>query len=85
MSELAEKRNVTMTEIALAWLLTEAASPVAGATKISHVEGAVKSFELVLTEEETAYLEELYIPHALTVSIKVLMPYSDLTIESVTG
>ena len=64
-SELAEKRNVTMTEIALAWLLTKAASPVAGATKISHVEGAVKSVDLVLTEKETAYLEELYIPNAL--------------------
>ena len=64
-SELAEKRNVTMTEIALAWLLTKAASPVVGATKISHVEGAVKSVEFVLTEKETAYLEELYVPHAL--------------------
>lgn len=64
-SELAEKRNVTMTEIALAWLLTKVDSPVVGATKISHVEVAVKSVDLVLTEKETAYLEELYIPHAL--------------------
>lgn len=64
-SELAEKRNVTMIEIALAWLLTKAASPVVGATKISHVEGAVKSVEFVLTEKETTYLEELYVPHAL--------------------
>ncbi len=65
-SELAEKRRVSMTEISLAWLLTKVTSPVVGATKISHIEGAAKAAELVLTEEECAYLEELYVPHALT-------------------
>ncbi len=65
-SELAEKRSVSMTEISLAWLLTKVTSPVVGATKISHIEGAAKAAELVLTEEECAYLEELYVPHALT-------------------
>lgn len=65
-AELAEKRGVSMTEISLAWLLTKVTSPVAGATKISHIEGAAKAAELVLTEEECTYLEELYVPHALT-------------------
>lgn len=64
-SELAQKRGVSMTEISLAWLLTKVTSPVVGATKISHVEGAAKAAELVLTDEEIAYLEELYVPHAL--------------------
>lgn len=64
-SELAQKRGVSMTEISLAWLLTKATSPVVGATKISHIEGAAKAAELVLTDEEIAYLEELYVPHAL--------------------
>lgn len=64
-SELAEKRGVSMTEISLAWLLTKVTSPVVGATKISHMEGAAKAAELELTEEECAYLEELYVPHAL--------------------
>lgn len=64
-SELAQKRGVSMTEISLAWLLTKVTSPVAGATKISHIEGAAKAAELVLTDEEIAYLEELYVPHAL--------------------
>lgn len=40
--EIAEKRNITMTEISFAWLLTKAASPVAGATKFLHIEGAQK-------------------------------------------
>ena len=54
-----------MTEISLAWLLGKVASPVVGATKISHVEGAARAAELELTPEETAYLEEPYIPHRL--------------------
>lgn len=54
-----------MTEISLAWLLQKVTSPVVGATKLSHVEGAAKAVDLVLTPEETAYLEEPYLPHKL--------------------
>ena len=64
-SELAEKHGVTMTEISLAWLLTKVTSPVVGATKMHHIEGAVKAVDLELSAEEIAYLEELYIPHSL--------------------
>ena len=64
-AELAEKRGVSMTEIALAWLLTKVTAPVVGATKFSHVDGAVKAVELELTADEIGYLEELYVPHAL--------------------
>lgn len=54
-----------MTEISLAWLLTKAAAPVAGATKLHHIEGAARAVELSLTGEEIAYLEEPYLPHRL--------------------
>ncbi len=64
-SELAEKHGVTMTEISLAWLLSKVASPIVGATKLSHIEGAARAVDLELTEEETAYLEEPYVPHPL--------------------
>ncbi|MBQ9472155.1 MAG: aldo/keto reductase [Ruminococcus sp.] len=64
-SELAEKRGVTMTEISLGWLLTKVSSPVVGATKLRHIEGAAKAVELELTADETAYLEEPYVPHPL--------------------
>lgn len=64
-AELAEKRGVSMTEISLAWLLQKVAAPVVGATKLSHIEGAARSVELALFPEETAYLEELYLPHEL--------------------
>lgn len=64
-AELAEKRGVTMTEISLAWLLTKVTSPLVGATKRHHVEGAAKATEFALTLEETAYLEAPYVPHNL--------------------
>ena len=64
-AELAERRGVSMTEISLAWLLSKAAAPVVGATRLHHVEGAARAAELQLTPEECAWLEEPYVPHPL--------------------
>ena len=64
-AQLAQQRGVSMTEIALAWLLEKVASPVVGATKLSHIEGAAKAVDLKLTPQEMTYLEEEYLPHKL--------------------
>lgn len=64
-SQVAGRRGVSMTEVALGWLLQKVEAPVVGATKLSHVDGAAKAVDLKLTEDEMAYLEELYVPHAL--------------------
>ncbi len=64
-AELADKHGVSMTEISLSWLLTKAASPVVGATKLHHIEGAANAVDLELSPEELAYLEEPYVPHKL--------------------
>ena len=64
-AKLAEKYQATMTEISLAWLLTKVTSPVVGATKAGHVDGAANAVKLRLAEEDIAYLEELYTPHPL--------------------
>ena len=64
-AELARVHGVAMTEIALAWLMGKGAIPVAGATKLNHVEGAARAAALTLTEEEVAYLEACYMPHPL--------------------
>ena len=58
-AELAEKHGVSMTEISLAWLLAKVTSPVVGATKLHHIEGAVKAVDFILSEEEG------YVPHSL--------------------
>lgn len=64
-AEIAEKRNMTRIQIALGWLLSKVASPVVGATKFSHIEGAVSAVPVRLTDEEIKYLEEPYTPHKL--------------------
>ena len=64
-AELADRRGVSMTEISLAWLLTKVTAPVVGATKLRHVEGAVRAVELTLTPAEIRWLEAPYVPHAL--------------------
>ncbi|MBQ1463189.1 MAG: aldo/keto reductase [Ruminococcus sp.] len=63
--EIAEKHGVSMTEISLAWLLTKVTSPVVGATKLHHIEGAAKAVDITLSDDETAYLEQPYVPHPL--------------------
>lgn len=63
-SELAEKKDVTMTQIALAWQFAKGvAAPIIGATKAKYFDDAVGSFDVKLTQQEITYLEEAYIPH----------------------
>ncbi len=62
---LAQKKEMTRIQIALGWLLSKVDAPIVGATKISHVEEAIKAVGVHLTEEEISYLEESYIPHKL--------------------
>ena len=64
-NELAGNYGVSMTEVSLAWLLTKVTSPVVGATKLHHIEGAAKAVDLELSADEIAYLEEPYVPHPL--------------------
>lgn len=64
-AELAANHHVSMTEVSLAWLLTKAMSPVVGATKFHHIDGAARAVDIRLTEEEIFYLEEPYVPHPL--------------------
>lgn len=69
--DLAEKYQVPMSEIALAWEWAKGvASPIVGATKASHMDDAVKALDVELTPEDIAYLEELYVPHPITGAIK---------------
>lgn len=64
-ASLAKTHGVTMTEVALAWLLEKVAAPVVGMTKFHHIEGAVRAVDLNLISEEMSYLEEAYVPHRL--------------------
>ena len=63
--EIAKAKDVSMTEISLAWLLTKTTSPIIGATKLHHIDGVIKALNTTLTNEEIAYLEAPYVPHKL--------------------
>lgn len=63
-SELAQRYEVTMTQIALAWQFYKGvASPIIGATKMAYFDDAVGALDVQLRPEDVAYLEELYLPH----------------------
>ena len=72
--ELADRYDVEMTQISLAWLLTKVESPIVGATKLHHIEGAVKSLDVRLTADDIRYLEEPYVPHNLSGVMAVNKP-----------
>ena len=65
--DLAQKRGVKPTQIALAWLLHKpgVTSPIIGASKIEHLKDAVEALDLVLSQEEIKLLEEPYQPHPI--------------------
>ena len=66
--ELAGRRKVVAAEIALAWILHQpgVTSPIIGTTKPEHLDGAVAALDIKLDSEELTFLEELYIPHAVS-------------------
>jgi aryl-alcohol dehydrogenase-like predicted oxidoreductase len=65
-NEIANKRAVPPSQIALAWLFHKpvVASTIVGATKPHHLEDAMGALSLKLSDEEINQLEELYLPHA---------------------
>jgi aryl-alcohol dehydrogenase-like predicted oxidoreductase len=56
-----------MARVALAWILSRPAvtAPIIGASKAHHVDDAVGAFDVHLTEDEIARLEEPYRPHPI--------------------
>jgi aryl-alcohol dehydrogenase-like predicted oxidoreductase len=64
---VAAERGVAPAEAALAWLLAQPAvtAPIIGATKLSHLDAAIRAVELTLSDEEIARLEAPYRPHAV--------------------
>lgn len=64
-AEIASRHNTSMTAVSLSWLLSKVTSPVVGATKLHHIDGALEAIKLKLSPEEMSYLEEPYQPHKL--------------------
>jgi aryl-alcohol dehydrogenase (NADP+) len=64
-SSIAEKRGVSNAQVALSWLLHQPAvtAPIVGATRIEHIEDAVKAADLELSADEIEALGKPYVPH----------------------
>lgn len=62
-AKIAEQRRLPRAQIALAWVLTKVTSPIVGATKASHLDDAVASLQIKLSDDEISALEAPYIPH----------------------
>ena len=62
--EVAEELGTTRAQVALRWLSTkpEVTAPILGVTKLAHLEDAIASVDLELTEEHRARLEAPYRP-----------------------
>lgn len=64
--EIAEKYSTTMTRIAFAWHFAKGiTSPIIGATKAKYLDDAFGAFDIRLTEEDIAKIDELYVPHKI--------------------
>ena len=72
--ELAQRLGVSMTQVALAWHFHRGvAAPIVGATNIKHFDDAVKSVDLVLSDEDVAFIEEPYRAHEVVGALKANM------------
>jgi len=66
-ARVAAARGIPRAQVALAWLLAKPVitAPIVGATKLQHLDDALASVRVKLSEDEIALLEEPYIPHAV--------------------
>ena len=62
--EVAGKLGASRASVALAWVLSKAGvvSPIIGASKIAHLDDAMKALDIKLDAETVKYLEEPYRP-----------------------
>ncbi|KAM0126507.1 hypothetical protein ACHAO1_010046 [Botrytis cinerea] len=64
--ELAEKRGVSMAIVATAWIIKKGGmAPVCGLYNKQQVDDSLKALSVQLTDEESKYLEEPYVPKAV--------------------
>jgi aryl-alcohol dehydrogenase (NADP+) len=64
-SAIAAERGVSNAEVALSWLLHQrgVSAPIVGASKLEHIDDAVKAVGLTLSREDLSRLNKPYVPH----------------------
>jgi len=75
--EIAKEKGVTVSQIALAWMLHKGVcAPIIGATRVEHLEDAVSSLEVKLSSDDMKRLEEPYKPHRIIGPLPIPEPAS---------
>ncbi|KAM0723282.1 hypothetical protein Q7P37_001483 [Cladosporium fusiforme] len=64
--ELAEKKGWKMSHVALAWINKRVSAPIIGFSSVERMDEALDAREKTLTDEEEKYLEEPYVPKAIS-------------------
>ncbi len=65
-AQVAERHGKSRAQVALAWLWQKGIdSPIVGVTKEKYLDDFVGAFGFELSDEEMAFLDELYRPHAI--------------------
>lgn len=65
-AEIAQKYQVTRSQIAVAWLWAKGVTaPVVGITKEKYIDDFIGALTIRLSNEDIVYLEECYIPHTI--------------------
>jgi aryl-alcohol dehydrogenase-like predicted oxidoreductase len=64
--ELAKKKGWPMAQVALAWIVQKDTIPIVGFSSVERLDEAVGVKGKTLTEEEIKYLEEPYVPKAIS-------------------
>ncbi len=67
-AEIAAERGISRAQVALAWVAKHpsVSAPIVGATKPHHLDDAVASLSVRLTDDETRRLEEPYTPQPVS-------------------
>ncbi|KAF9069370.1 NADP-dependent oxidoreductase domain-containing protein [Rhodocollybia butyracea] len=65
--EIAKKKNIKMSQVALAWIMARdgVSAPIIGTTSLDNLAELVAAVDITLSEEEMKYLEEPYQPRAI--------------------
>lgn len=59
LKEIADRHQVGIAQIPVAWAIAKGTLPIIGVTKVSHVEDAAKAVKIVLSADEIAMMESL--------------------------
>ncbi|KAG8898681.1 hypothetical protein FRC01_010813 [Tulasnella sp. 417] len=66
-SEIAQKRGISMAQVAVAWTMSKPfiTAPIVGTTSLDKLKDLVGAVDVKLTEEEVKAIDDLYRPRAI--------------------